>query len=185
MIEKDDLRAAVGAGMLTEAQAASLTALADSRRGARETMAPGDEPFELFKGFNEIFIVVGLIILTIGWVGVVSVWAALSELGLRTVLMGAGLFGGGVLCLMSEYFIRRRRMVAPAIACIAARSASLAGADSDLASIRIAAGFKSSARISSTRVERSSSSRDAARASWSTASSRCAPPCRSRPSETV
>lgn len=116
MIEMDDLRAAVGAGMLTEAQAASLTALADSRRGARETMAPGDEPFELFKGFNEIFIVVGLIILTIGWVGVVSVWAALSELGLRTVLMGAGLFGGGVLCLMSEYFIRRRRMVAPAIA---------------------------------------------------------------------
>ena len=59
---------------------------------------------------------VGLAILTMGWVGVVSIWAGLSDLGVRVVLIGAGLFGGLVLCLMSEYFIRRRRMVAPGIA---------------------------------------------------------------------
>jgi hypothetical protein len=63
-IAPDDLRAAVAAGVLSEAQAARLAALAQSRRGARENLAPGDEPFELFKGFNEIFIVVGLVILT-------------------------------------------------------------------------------------------------------------------------
>jgi len=72
MIERDDLRAAVGAGIVTEAQAAALAALSDSRRGARENLTPGDEPFELFKGFNEIFIVIGLLILTVGWAGVLG-----------------------------------------------------------------------------------------------------------------
>ena len=70
MIERDDLRAAVSAGIVTEAQAASLSSLAHSRSGARENLAPGDEPFELFKGFNEIFIVIGLVILAVGWAGV-------------------------------------------------------------------------------------------------------------------
>ena len=67
MISREDLRAAVGSGLLSEAQAASLAALADSRRGAREDLSPGDEPFELFRGFNEIFIVDGLLILASGW----------------------------------------------------------------------------------------------------------------------
>ncbi len=66
MMDRDDLRAAVGAGIVTEAQAASLASLADSRRGARTDLAVGDEPFELFKGFNEVFIVVGLLILAMG-----------------------------------------------------------------------------------------------------------------------
>ena len=60
MIDTDDIRAAVGAGIVTEAQAASLTALADSRRGARENLSAGDEPFELFRGFNEVFVMLGL-----------------------------------------------------------------------------------------------------------------------------
>ena len=58
MIERDDIRAAVASGLLSEKQAAGLIALSDSRRGARENLAAGDEPFELFKGFNEIFIVI-------------------------------------------------------------------------------------------------------------------------------
>jgi hypothetical protein len=44
---------------------------------AREP-CPGDEPFELFKGFNEIFIVVGLVILTTGWVSALAAWYATS-----------------------------------------------------------------------------------------------------------
>ena len=70
MIERDDLKAAVGSGLINEKQAAGLISLSDSRRGARENLNPGDEPFELFKGFNEIFIVIGLIILSFGWWGV-------------------------------------------------------------------------------------------------------------------
>ena len=114
MIERDDLRAAVSAGVVSEAQAARLIGLADARRGARESLGPGDEPFELFKGFNEIFIVVGLVILATGWAGVAGLAAASGGLGdyfSRAVV--AGLLGAAVIWLLAEYFTSRRRMVAP------------------------------------------------------------------------
>ncbi|MCF6233789.1 MAG: hypothetical protein L3J36_11955 [Rhodobacteraceae bacterium] len=116
MIERDDLRAAVAAGVLSEAQAVSLTGLADSRRGARESLAPGDEPFELFKGFNEIFIVIGLIILATGWAAVNAVTMATEIMNYRTQAMSMAGIGAVGLWLLSEYFIRKRRMIAPAIA---------------------------------------------------------------------
>ena len=122
MIGPDDLRAAVAAGMLTEAQAASLRSLSDSRRGARENLALGDEPFELFKGFNEIFIVVGLFILALGYYGVAVLWMTADIwLGpggpdVSTKALIAAMIGGAALWLLAEYFVRRRRMIAPAIA---------------------------------------------------------------------
>ena len=116
MISKDDIRAAVGSGLLTEAQAASLTALSHSRQGARENLSAGDEPFELFKGFNEIFIVVGLIILATGWVTVTTV-SMVSEITNYRIQVGtSAIFGAAILWGLSEYFVRVRRMVAPAIA---------------------------------------------------------------------
>ncbi|MFK7878860.1 hypothetical protein [Roseobacter sp.] len=116
MIDRDDLRASVSAGIVTEAQAAALISLAHSRSGARENLAPGDEPFELFKGFNEIFIVVGLIILAMGWVGIVTFSMTFDPLSLRNTLIFSGVFAAASLWILSEYFVRRRRMVAPAIA---------------------------------------------------------------------
>ena len=116
MMDRDDLRAAVGAGIVTEGQAASLTSLADSRRGARTDLAVGDEPFELFKGFNEIFIVVGLLILAMGWAGVVGVAYAAEITNPQQAAMLYGSIGTLIIWAMSEYFIRRRRMVGPAIA---------------------------------------------------------------------
>jgi hypothetical protein len=124
-IGRDDLRAAVAAGIVTEAQAARLVALHDGRRGARENLREGDEPFELFRGFNEVFIVTGLAILAVGWMGAsalyVSAWAegpvfgdSLGGVVARTVQ--AALLGALILWGLSEYFVRRRRMVAPAIA---------------------------------------------------------------------
>ncbi|UWQ79318.1 hypothetical protein K3725_18815 [Leisingera sp. S132] len=115
-IGQDDLRAAVGSGLVSEAQAASLLALADSRRGAREDLAPGDEPFELFKGFNEIFIVIGLLILTSGWVGFIAIDLSGSPSDYQRKTVTAAIVGAVVLWGLSGYFIRRRRMVAPAIA---------------------------------------------------------------------
>ena len=116
MIERDDLKAAIGAGIMTESQAASLATLADSRRGARENLAPGDEPFELFKGFNEIFIVIGLIILAVGWVSVSAIWYGSQIISPQQAAVAVGFIGVVALWLLSEYFVRRRRMVAPAIA---------------------------------------------------------------------
>jgi len=116
MMVRDDLRAAVSAGIIGEAQAAALLSLSQSRQGARENLNPGDEPFELFKGFNEIFIVVGLMILTLGWVGFASLSLVGPPTDVRSDQLMAGALGSGILWLLAEYFIRRRRMVAPAIA---------------------------------------------------------------------
>ena len=114
-LDGDDLRAAVSAGILTERQATRLTALADARRGARAALAPGEEPFELFRGFNEIFIVLGLAILSSGWAGLVGLATAGSSAPVATVT-ALGVTGALILWALSEYLIRRRRMVAPAIA---------------------------------------------------------------------
>ena len=116
MISDHDLRAVVASGLLSESQAARLTALAHSRSGARENLDPGDEPFELFKGFNEIFIVVGLAILTAGWIAVSGLTVATEFVNYKTQATGATAVGAVFVWMISEYFIRRRRMVAPAIA---------------------------------------------------------------------
>ncbi len=115
MIQPEDLRAAVGAGIVTEAQAASLSALADSRRGVREAVTAGDEPFEVFRGFNEIFIVVGLWILAFGWMSVSAVYVAMNLGGTVGRIVTMAVLGALILWALAEYFIRRRRMIAPAI----------------------------------------------------------------------
>jgi len=79
-------------------------------------LAPGDEPFELFKGFNEIFIVIGLLILATGWIGVNAVTMVTEFVNYRIQVMTMAGIGAVALWGLSEYFIRRRRMVAPAIA---------------------------------------------------------------------
>lgn len=115
-LSRDDLRAAVGAGMISEAQAASLVALSDARRGAREHMTGLDEPFELFKGFNEVFIVVGLSILFMGWLGLTGLSLfEISGIGYIATIVYAALAGGAVI-LLARYFTLTRRMVAPSIA---------------------------------------------------------------------
>ncbi|MBY4894257.1 hypothetical protein KUL25_15985 [Rhodobacteraceae bacterium N5(2021)] len=114
-ITRDDLRAAVGAGAMTEAQAASLIALAEEREGVRARRSGLDEPFELFKGFNEVFIVVGLSILFAGWMGAtgLSVFTATSGYILGMLF---SLVAMGVVILLARYFTITRRMVAPSIA---------------------------------------------------------------------
>lgn len=115
MIDTDDIRAAVGSGLITEGQAASLTALAHSRRGAREGLDPGDEPFELFRGFNEVFVMVGLVILSAGWMGVAG-WAIYDQLETwKSTAIFYSAITAGLIWLLAEYFVRRRRMVGPAI----------------------------------------------------------------------
>ncbi len=113
-LDKDDIRAAVAGNILTEPQAASLMALADQRRGTRENMDGLDEPFELFRGFNEVFIVIGLLILYSGWMGVtgISTFSA-SEANISFAIYGA--ISIVVTFVLAQYFTVKRRMVAPSI----------------------------------------------------------------------
>lgn len=127
MIEDSDLRLAVQRGLISEAQAAGLAALADARRQARDRVEPGEEPFVLFKGFNEIFIVIGLSILFAGWTGVSFLLGAefLPPIGADTVVIALGTMAG--LAVVQRYFTLTRRMIAPSIA-LAVMFALTAGA---------------------------------------------------------
>lgn len=105
LLTPDDLRAAVAAGTITEAQAARLTVLAQARAGQRAAMGPDDEPFELFRGFAEIFVSVGLILLIAG----VMTLAAIMEGPVLPAIAAA------VAWVLALYFTRRRRMTLPSI----------------------------------------------------------------------
>lgn len=116
-LSRDDLRAAVGAGVLTEAQAAHLLALGEARLGQRAAMAEEDEPFELFRGFAEIFVSIGLILLLSGLCVLGSV--------LQGVVLPAGI---AVMCwLLGLYFTRRRRMALPSIVLVTGFAIGAAG----------------------------------------------------------
>ncbi|MBT8423810.1 MAG: hypothetical protein KJO67_02450, partial [Silicimonas sp.] len=111
MIERDDLRAAVAAGVVTEAQAARLTAMSEERRGIRAIMGPSDEPFELFRGLNEIFIVVGLTILYFGWLAVTGL-TIFNNLGAAPVsVVGLSIVALFAIVAAAQYFTIIRRMV--------------------------------------------------------------------------
>ncbi|MCY4302015.1 MAG: hypothetical protein OXC68_09830 [Aestuariivita sp.] len=110
MINRDTLKAALDAGIITELQASSLEKLSISRQEARSNLSVVDEPFEIFRGFNEIFIVVGLGILAMGWYVLIAVVANFNNIPTLC------LFSAIPIWLLSEYFIRQRRMLAPAIA---------------------------------------------------------------------
>lgn len=122
-IAPDDLRAAVGAGLLSEAQAASLSALAQARAGRRALAArQDDEPFELFRGFGEIFVALGVALLGAG------VWTV-------ALLAGPGASGPQALALvaawaLAEWLTRKRRMILPSLLLavgVAAPAAGLGG----------------------------------------------------------
>lgn len=104
-LESDDLRAAVAAGVLTEQQAARLIALGQSRAGQRAGMAVDDEPFELFRGFAEIFVSVGIVLLFSG----IMVFAGILDTASLPAVAAA------LAWVFALYFTRNRRMALPSI----------------------------------------------------------------------
>jgi hypothetical protein len=105
----EDLRAAVASGILTEAQAASVTALANNRAGKRTALPAEDEPFEFFRGFSEIFISIGLVILLSG------VTALLTVFGGFAILTAVPLMSAAIAWWWAGYFTLKRRMTLPSM----------------------------------------------------------------------
>ena len=105
----EDLRAAVAAGILSEAQAASLSALANDRAGKRAALPSEDEPFEFFRGFSEIFISIGLVILL---TGVTALLAAFGGFALLTLIP---LAAAAIAWWWATYFTLKRRMTLPSM----------------------------------------------------------------------
>lgn len=111
-----DLRAAVAAGVLTEAQAAGVTALANHRAGKRAALPAEDEPFEFFRGFAEIFIATGLAILLGGLALLLGVIGGVAILILIPAIIAA------VAWWMAGYFTLKRRMNLPSMVLVTAYS---------------------------------------------------------------
>ncbi len=109
-----DLRSAVAAGILTEGQAAELSALAHDLAGKRGVLPAEDEPFEFFRGFAEIFIAVGLSIL-LGGIALV-----LSIIGGVTILIAIPAIMAAIAWWMARYFTLRRRMNLPSMVLVSA-----------------------------------------------------------------
>ena len=105
----EDLRAAVQAGIVTEAQAAGLRALSDARAGRRIAMPSEDEPFEFFRGFSEIFVSLGLIILLSGTA------ALLAFVGGLAILMAIPAAVAAISWWWASYFTLKRRMNLPSM----------------------------------------------------------------------
>lgn len=114
-----DLRAAVAAGIVTEAQAAGLTALAHDRAGKRAALPAEDEPFEFFRGFAEIFIATGLAILLGGLALLLTVLGGVTILILIPAIIAA------VAWAMAGYFTLRRRMNLPSMVLVSAYSGGI------------------------------------------------------------
>ena len=106
-VEDTDIRAAVAAGYLTEAQAANLLGLAAARQTSAGGRRMDDEPFQLFRGFNEVFITVGLLMFAGGFAS--AAWAAGLDLTVSLAVLGV------LVWLGAEYLVRRRRMTLPGI----------------------------------------------------------------------
>jgi hypothetical protein len=104
-VTTDDIRSGVATGILSEAQAASLLALSAARAGHRDQLTADDEPFEFFRGFAEIFVSVGLLLLIVGILALTQVYG-----GFLTPAVAA------FLCwTFASYFTLKRRMALPSI----------------------------------------------------------------------
>lgn len=108
-ISAGDLRFAVAAGVLTEAQAATVKAMAQDRAGKRAAMPAEDEPFEFFKGFSEIFVSVGLIILMAGVAGLLSLFTG------PLILIALPAIVAAIAWWWAMYFTLKRRMNLPSM----------------------------------------------------------------------
>ncbi len=113
-VDPSDLRAAVAAGILTEAQAANIKALAEERAGKRKATPADDEPFEFFRGFAEIFVAVGLVILLGG------IALLLVEIGGVGLLIAIPAILAAFAWWMARYFTLRWRMNLPSMVLVLA-----------------------------------------------------------------
>lgn len=103
-----------------------MLGLAAVRQADAEARLPEDEPFQLFRGFNEIFITAGLLMFAGGLTALVGIISSGMAAGMA-VLGLASWFG-------AEYLTRRRRMILPsiALACLFVASATQAARKIDL-----------------------------------------------------
>jgi hypothetical protein len=105
MLQNDDLDAAIGAGILTQAQADGLLALMAQRRSGTAALRADEERFRFMRGFNDFFFAIGVVLLGVG----ISMFAGLNERPAFYAIAAA------IMWALAELLVRRMRLVLPGI----------------------------------------------------------------------
>jgi hypothetical protein len=106
MLHDDDLDAAVGAAIVTQAQADSLREFAVKRRSTGVAERADEERFRFMRGFNDIFFAIGVALLGVGLVLFAGMnFANPLVCGLSALVMWG----------LAELLVRRMRLVLPGI----------------------------------------------------------------------
>jgi hypothetical protein len=107
MLTRADLDEAVKSGIITQQQSTALQQVPARRRVVRHSYQAGDERFVFMKNFNEFFISLGIVLLSIG------LWAAnltfLSLGGAFIIIFVA------IMWALAEYLTRRLKLTLPSI----------------------------------------------------------------------
>jgi hypothetical protein len=115
MLRKDDIEAAVEAGILSQAQAAQLETLAADRRRSRVYALGREERFRLLGGFNDFFIALGVVLLGSGLWSVSSLQTHDASMDQRAPFVAAFIVFVLIFWALAEYLTGRLRLVAPSI----------------------------------------------------------------------
>ena len=107
-MDQRDIDAAKQAGILDESKAAELTAFFKDRRLPNTGDVTEEQTLRFLSNFNDIFISIGLVILSIGVM--MASGALLGGSGNAFVILAPILV---VMWLLLEYFAGRRRLVLP------------------------------------------------------------------------
>ena len=110
MLRYEDLEAAVKAGVITPAQQAALEKQAAARHAARPFAAGRDERFRFLRGFNDVFLSLGVVLVTGAFL---TQWSPQRDTGIGYLLAGAAVLWG-----VSEILVARKKAVLPGIAAV-------------------------------------------------------------------
>ena len=110
MLRNEDLEAAVKAGVITAEQQVALEAQAGSRRAARPFVAGRDERFRFLRGFNDVFLTLGVVLVAGAFL---TQWSPAQNAGGLTLVAGAA-----VLWAISEVLVARHKAVLPGMAAV-------------------------------------------------------------------
>jgi hypothetical protein len=109
-VDRDKLRAAVEADVISAEQAAKLEAMAV---GGRDDVSEG-EPLRFLSNLNDVFLAIGIVILFFGLSIALSI-LFFGQITSKTYAPGVMIPLAITAWAMAEYFCRRRRMLLPGI----------------------------------------------------------------------
>ncbi len=110
MLRNEDLDAAVKAGVITAEQQAALEKQAGARRAARPLVTGRDERFRFLRGFNDVFLALGVTLVAVAFL---AQWRPTDNSSLA--YLGIGI---AVLWALSELLVGRHRAVLPGIVAV-------------------------------------------------------------------